>query len=184
MSKLYIAFGSNLSKKQMRFRCPTARPLGKFVMKDARLVFRNVADLEFIPGAKTPCGLWSINHEDEKALDRYEGISSGAYFKSEAIQLSYCGRKRPALIYLMNSQAIYPPSQAYVDTIRRGYRDFEMDEKFLNDAIARSFIDKDADDEEMMARRERQLDTRIHSQLVEMPESVVKMREEAKGESC
>lgn len=147
-------------------------------MRDAQLVFRSVADLEFIPGATTPCGLWSINAEDEKSLDRYEGISSGAYFKSEAIQLAYCGRKRPALIYLMNSQAIYPPSQSYANTIRRGYRDFELDEKFLDEAIARSFIDKDPD-EETQWRRERQLSTREHSQLVELPESVAAMRQEA-----
>jgi AIG2-like family len=178
MPKLYIAFGSNLSKKQMRFRCPTARPLGKFIMRDAQLVFRSVADLDFVPGATTPCGLWSINTDDERSLDRYEGVNSGAYFKSEAIQLNYCGRKRPALIYLMNSQAIFPPSQTYVDTIRRGYKDFDLDEKFLDDAIARSFLDRD-EDEEMLARRERQLDTRLHSQLVEMPESVLQARQEA-----
>ena len=74
MAKLYIAFGSNLSKRQMRQRCPTARPLGKFMLTEARLVFRGVADLEYAPGETVPCGLWSLYASDERALDGYEGV--------------------------------------------------------------------------------------------------------------
>lgn len=139
MTKLYIAFGSNLCKKQMRLRCPSARPLGKFTMHDAQLVFKTYADLEYIKGVNTPCGLWSINREDEKSLDRYEGVSVGSYFKSEKIMLNYCGRKRPALLYLKNQGEIYPPSKRYVSVIRRGYQDFDLDQAILDEAIERSW---------------------------------------------
>jgi hypothetical protein len=139
MTKLYVAFGSNLSKKQMRFRCPSARPLGKFTMHDAQLVFRTYADLEYVKGVNTPCGLWAINKEDEKSLDRFEGVASGSYFKSEKIMLNYCGRKRPALIYLKNHGEIYPPSKRYVSVIRRGYQDFDLDQAVLDEAIERSW---------------------------------------------
>lgn len=139
MTKLYIAFGSNLCKKQMRFRCPSARPLGKFTMHDAQLVFRTYADLEYVKGINTPCGLWAINKEDEKSLDKFEGVSSGSYFKSEKIMLNYCGRKRPALIYLKNHGEIYPPSKRYISVIRRGYQDFDLDQTVLDEAIERSW---------------------------------------------
>jgi hypothetical protein len=139
MTKLMIAYGSNLSKKQMRLRCPSARPLGKFIMHDAQLVFRTYADLEYVKGVNTPCGLWSINREDEKSLDKHEGVAGGSYFKSEKIMLNYCGRKRPALIYLKNRGEIYPPSKRYVATIRRGYKDFDMDERVLDEAVERSW---------------------------------------------
>lgn len=171
MSKLMIAFGSNLSKKQMRQRCPSARPLGKFMMTSARLVFRGVADLEFAPGEQTPCGLWAINQDDERSLDIYEGISSGVYFKSEEIRLEYAGRRRRALIYCMNSDGIYPPSQTYANTIRKGYKDFGLDERYLDEAIARAFNEKDPS-EETMNRRARQRASLAHRKLVEMPLSV------------
>lgn len=183
MSKLYIAFGSNLSKKQMRARCPTARALGKFMLTSAQLVFRGVADLEFVKGAQTPCGLYSLNEADERALDRYEGVSTGAYFKSEQITLNYAGRKRKALIYLMNSDAIYPPSQEYVDRIRKGYKDFGLEEKYLEDAIKRSFVDRNPD-EATRARRARQRASDHQRQLVAVPAALrdkVKLREVPKS---
>lgn len=182
MSKLYIAFGSNLYKKQMRMRCPTARPLGKFMLTSARLVFRGVADLEFAPGEKTPCGLWAVNKDDERELDIYEGVGAGVYFKTEQIKLEYAGRRQPALIYLMNSDGIYPPSQTYADTIRKGYRDFNLDERYLDAAIARSFNEKNPD-EETMNRRVRQQSGTLHRKLVEMPISVALERLDKRAES-
>lgn len=181
MSKLYIAYGSNLNKRQMRLRCPTARPLGKFTLTSARLVFRGVADLEYEPGASTPCGLWVINRDDERQLDVYEGVNYGTYFKSEEIELEYLGQKRKSVIYLTNSEGVYPPSQAYANTIRQGYRDFDLDERFLDEAIARSFDDKNPD-EFTMARRERQRATQRHRTLVEFPIDIAMQRIDAKKE--
>ncbi len=170
MSKLYIAFGSNLCKSQMRRRCPTARPLGKFMLSSARLVFRSVADMDFVPGESAPCGLWALNEDDEHSLDAYEGISSGAYFKSEEIKLTYAGRRRKALIYLKASDGIYPPSREYARIIRQGYRDFGLDESYLDAAIARSYNEKNPDDE-ITARRERQRAGTLHRELAPMPQS-------------
>lgn len=171
--KLYVAYGSNLNKRAMRIRCPGAKPLGKFMLTKARLVFRGVADVEYSPDHEVPCGLWSINREDERALDLYEGVSSGFYSKEETIILRYKGERRNTLIYLMRSEGVYPPSQGYVDVIRQGYRDFKMDEAYLDAAIKYSFLKKDPD-EQTLDRRERQrADTRArHRRLVEMPEAV------------
>lgn len=181
MAKLYISFGSNLCKRRMRMRCPTARPVGKFLLTSARLTFRGVADLEYIPGEVTPCGLWSINQADEKALDRYEGVGLGRYMKSEDIKIDYAGRERTALIYLMNdSEEVYPPSQHYVDLIRKGYKDFGLDERYLNEAVARSFADKNPG-EETRARRERQRQDPQQQQLVRMPDPATMKRLELKG---
>lgn len=167
-SSLYVAYGSNINKAQMRRRCPTARPLGKFMFKDAQLVFRNVADLEFVPGAQTPCALWMIGPDDETALDGYEGIASGVYFKTREINLLYQDKRRSCVLYLMNSDAIYPPSQHYADVIRNGYRDFGMDQSYLDDAIRRSYEHKDPDDY-ILARRLRQRATDQHRSLVRAP---------------
>lgn len=166
--KLYIAFGSNLCKSQMRKRCPTARPLGKFMLTNARLIFRGVADLEYAEGAKTPCGLYAIYKADEDRLDGYEGVDSGVYFKSETVKLKWEGEQREALVYLMNSTAVYPPSQTYADIIRRGYKDFDLDQKYLDEAIQRSYQDKNPD-EYIIARRRRQRAGTVHRELVKKP---------------
>ena len=168
MAKLYIAFGSNLSKRQMRQRCPTARPLGKFMLTEARLVFRGVADLEYAPGETVPCGLWSLYASDERALDGYEGVRvSNRYFKSEDIELRYGGKRQKALIYLMRSEGIYPPSEHYANILRQGYKDFGLDTSYLEQAIARSFAKEP--DEHTEARRARQLADPRQRKLVTRP---------------
>lgn len=179
--KLYAAYGSNLCKRQMRMRCPGARPLGKFMLTSAQLTFRSVADLEFVPDAQTPCGLWAITKDDEHTLDRYEGVTAGVYFKSEDIVIKYCGKPRNVLIYLMNSEAIFPPSKSYVETIRRGYKDFDIDQKYLDEAIERAYEHKNPDDE-IRARRERQRATKEHRELVPVPERLLIKRMEERAE--
>ena len=176
MTKLMIAYGSNLNKRQMRLRCPTARPLGKFTMRDARLVFRVYADLELKPGAEVPCGLWSINAADERALDAYEGCQAAHGYYKEYITLLYAGRPRKAMLYLMRSDAgIAPPSQAYADTIREGYQDFGMNPKYLDAAIKHAWDEK-AHSEITRGRRERQKHGGVHRAIVTMPESIALRR--------
>jgi hypothetical protein len=182
MSRLYIAYGSNLSKAQMRRRCPNARPLGKFMLARARLVFRCVADLEYAPNEKTPCGLWMLNRDDERVLDLYEGLPGGIYFKTEEIELEYAGRRRKSLIYLMNCSGVYPPSQQYADTIRRGYRDFGLDERYLDNAITRSFAEKSPDDF-IIERRARQRSGELHRKLVDKPLLLLPTTEQQPGET-
>ena len=184
MSKLYVAYGSNLNKRQMRLRCPTARPLGKFTLKDARLVFRVYADLDLIPGTEVPCGLWSINEADERALDAYEGHGSAAGYYKEYILLRYAGRPRKAMIYLMRAgEGVAPPSQSYVDTIREGYQDFGINEKYLNAAIKHSWDAKDPTDFTRGRRtRQRRREQGRHA-IVTMPESVARHRQQITQET-
>lgn len=171
MRKLYVAYGSNLNKRAMRIRCPGSRPVGKFMLTNARLVFRGVADVEYHLTDSVPCGLWEITPEDERALDLYEGVSSGLYRKEEGILLRYKGKKRNALIYLMKSDGVYPPSQGYINVIRKGYADFKLDESYLDAAIERSFLDKNPD-RQTTRRRARQREDARHRRLVQMPEAV------------
>lgn len=38
--RYYIAYGSNLNVRQMKYRCPTARIIGTSVIKDYELLFK------------------------------------------------------------------------------------------------------------------------------------------------
>lgn len=173
--KLYVAYGSNLCKWSMRRRCPDAVALGKFYLTDAKLVFRGVADVEYSPGDRVPCGLWRISERDEQALDRYEGVSSGMYYKERGLQIQYRGEVHNPLIYLMCSRGIYPPAKEYVETIRQGYEDFNLDQSYLDAAIVDCFRRKKPD-EQTMARRERQRNNPRTRRLVPMPESLAMAR--------
>lgn len=137
----YFAYGSNLNKGQMRFRCPKAKPVGKVILPDARLVFKGPADVECEEGSEVQGGLWKITKACEIALDRYEGVRSGMYRKEYiAIAVAENGKREEAdaLIYLMNSDEYYPPTEGYVDCIRMGYRDFGLDLKALTAAVKRN----------------------------------------------
>lgn len=169
---LYIAYGSNLHIRSMRRRCPDAEPLGTRMLSNARLVFRSVADLAYEPGAMTPVALWQISLADEIDLDRYEGVSSGMYGRYW-IPLSGRYRGRKALVYLMHDTGIFPPSAAYASTIRDGYRNFELDQSYLDEAIAHSF-DQKAPSQQTRSRRKGQ--RALRQPLVEMPEEVALAR--------
>ena len=44
--RYYFAYGSNLNKKQMSVRCPTAQFIGAAELTGFKLVFRGVLDIE------------------------------------------------------------------------------------------------------------------------------------------
>lgn len=140
---LVWAYGSNLSKKQMRARCPDAIKVGPLIVDDCRLVFRGVADVTYSPGDCTPGGLWDITEKDEQALDVFEGVAQGTYMK-RIMPIRYKGRNRKVLFYQMRiSRGVMPPSEEYVARIAQGYRDFGLDLADLSAAIERSWEDKD-----------------------------------------
>ena len=134
--KYYLAYGSNLNKRQMKRRCPDAVPVGTVTIMDYELVFRSVATIEPRHGASVQCGIWKISAEDEKHLDDYEGFpwlyvkqDFGVVVNEEAVQ---------AMAYVMNTgiQPKSPPSTEYLMTIMEGYEDFGLDDKPLTIAAA------------------------------------------------
>lgn len=144
---LYWAYGSNLNLTQMRRRCPRATPLHRFTMTDCRLVFRGVADAAYEPGAECIGALYEITDECEHELDHWEGVNlfepeRGAYRKEyAALDDEWNGHKR-VLYYIKNSTGIMPPTEAYANIIKNGYRDHGIPLKQLNDAIRLSWDDK------------------------------------------
>lgn len=149
VDRLYLAYGSNLNKRGMAMRTMDAQPVGKFLITNARLVFRGVADIEYFEGAQVPVGVWKISARDEAALDRYEGVKAGFYRK-----LAFPLEDTTALVYIMRRLGVAPPSQAYYDSIDQGYRDFGFDHAYLRAALEHSYIDKDVV-EHIVQRRKR-----------------------------
>lgn len=135
--KYYLAYGSNLNKKQMKTRCPDAVPVGSCVVNDYELVFRGVATIEPKPGASVQCGIWKISTDDERSLDRYEGYPR-LYVKQD-FRVTVKGKTVRAMAYVMvdGIRRLSPPSTGYLLTIAEGYDDFGLDDKPLSIAATR-----------------------------------------------
>jgi AIG2-like family len=169
--RLYLAYGSNLNVAAMKQRCPDAVRVGSRMIDNAQLVFRGVADMLYMPGHKCPAALWEISERDEEALDRFEGVGHGLYRKYSIPVHGRNNKRGDALLYLMDDDGIYPPSEWYAAVLRKGYRDFKLDQSYLDAAIAHSFSDK-APSAQTESRRARQKQSTHQPKLVTMPESV------------
>lgn len=135
--KYYLAYGSNLNKRQMARRCPDAVPVGVVTIMDYELVFRDVATIEPKLGAEVPCGIWKISAEDERRLDVYEGYPR-LYVKQD-FWVDVGGEHVRAMAYVMTDgiRRKAPPSTDYLLTIMEGYGDFGLDDQPLIVAAAK-----------------------------------------------
>lgn len=76
-TRYYLAYGSNLNLRQMKFRCPGAKPVGTTTLEGYKLLFRGphegaVATVEPKVGSSVPVLIWETTPKDELALDHYE----------------------------------------------------------------------------------------------------------------
>ena len=127
---IYGAYGSNLSRNQMRLRCPRSKPLEGTILKDWRLVFKGVADIEESMGEKVLLGLYKITPNCEASLDLYEEYPK-IYIKKK-ISLSINKKKIQVMFYVMKNTFKYGvPSQKYYNTIYKGYKDWGFDKSKL-----------------------------------------------------
>lgn len=141
--RLYIAYGSNLNLRQMAMRCPTAQLVGTGEVRDYELQFKGAPYGAFATigpkdGASVPVAVWSLRSRDEKALDIYEGVKAGHYFKKE-IPVQLGDQTKLALVYIMNPEAQFGiPTQRYYNAVLEGYENCKLDPHILNKAVDES----------------------------------------------
>lgn len=148
MKRYYLAYGSNLNVRQMKFRCPNAHIVGTAILEDYELLFKGSKSGSYLTvepkkGSYVPVGVWEVDADDERSLDRYEGYPD-FYYKKE-IEITYTGlvsgreRKRKAFIYIMHEERnIEVPSNIYVRTCMEGYDNFGFDINLLFKAYDKS----------------------------------------------
>ena len=130
---LYFAYGSNLNHLQMKKRCKDSVFLKKINLINFTLNFRSkyrAADIEPKKNSIVPGALFEISKSDEKKLDVYEDypvLYKKYYF-------TYYGKK--VMTYYMNKKTIFRfPTDRYLNVVKRGYLDCNLDQKFLLKAI-------------------------------------------------
>ena len=130
---LYFAYGSNLHHFQMKRRCKDSIFLKKINLKDFRLTFRSkyrAADIEYKYGSTVPGGLFEISKNDEKKLDVYEDFP--VLYKK--YYFYYYGKK--VMTYTMVKKSSFKfPTERYMNIVKRGYKDCNLDYKFLKKAL-------------------------------------------------
>ncbi len=130
---LYFAYGSNLNHFQMKRRCKDSVFLKKINLKNFKLTFRSkyrAADIEPKKNSVVPGGLFEISKSDEKKLDVYEDYPI-LYKKFYFI---YYGKK--VMTYTMVNKTIFRyPTERYLNTVKRGYKDCGLNINFLTKAL-------------------------------------------------
>ena len=130
---LYFAYGSNLHHFQMKRRCRESFFLKKINLKDFRLTFRSkykAADIEPKKNSIVPGGLFVISKSDEKKLDVYEDFP----ILYKKFNFFYYGKK--VMTYTMAKKTRFRyPTERYLNIIKKGYRDCDLDPKYLNRAL-------------------------------------------------
>ena len=126
---LYFAYGSNLNHFQIKRRCKDSKFLKKINLKNFKLTFRSkyrAADIEVKKNSLVPGGLFEISKSDEKKLDVYEDypILYRKYY------FFYHGKK--VMAYTMVKKTPFKfPTERYLNTVKRGYKDCKLDCKYL-----------------------------------------------------
>ena len=130
---LYFAYGSNLNHFQMKRRCKDSIFIKKYELRGYRLNFRSkyrAADIEKKKNSKVVGAIFEISKSDEKKLDVYEDfpiLYTKIYFK-------YYNKKVMSYIMVRKSKFRYP-TEKYLNVIKQGYKDCNLDKKYLRNAL-------------------------------------------------
>ena len=121
----------------MKRRCKNSIFLKKINLKNFRLTFRSkyrAADIELKKNSIVPGGLFEISSSDEKKLDVYEDYPT-LYKK---YYFFYYGKK--VMTYTMVKKSIFKfPTERYLNIVKRGYKDCDLEHKFLIKALKERF---------------------------------------------
>ena len=125
----YYAYGSNLSKKQMKERCPDSRPLFTAVLPNYKLVFSGwsrewrggKATLISSRGDKIRGAVYEVSEICLRKLDGYEA----GYSRLNVTVFDEDNQPHPAVTYIKSGQIEETqPSKEYGAIIRQGYQDW------------------------------------------------------------
>lgn len=128
-TRLYFAYGANMNHENMAWRCPAARPIGAYELKDWTLEFFGHANIRPEPGKSVQGVLWAITPECELDLDAFEGYPD--YY----IKKSWMQDDQHIMFYEMAGFKQGRPSPGYISDIRSSYHYWHLPVAYLDQAI-------------------------------------------------
>lgn len=133
MTNLYFAYGANINIWDMEIRCPNARPVGAFELRDWQLELYSHATIQPNPGQSVHGVLWDLTPECEQALDRFEGWPI-YYTKREWTQDG-----KTFFFYEMVDPRSGRPHRDYIMGIADGYLHWHLPVQRISDALDRAY---------------------------------------------
>ena len=128
-NRLYFAYGANMNMDSMAWRCPAARPVGAFTLKDWELEFYSHANILPKTGSKVHGVLWAITPACEQSLDAFEGFPD-YYTKKSWVQDG-----QHIMFYEMEDFKRGQPTLGYISDIRSSYHYWRLPVEYLDQSI-------------------------------------------------
>ncbi|MFC1995476.1 gamma-glutamylcyclotransferase family protein [Chloroflexota bacterium] len=128
----YFAYGTNLSKKQMKEHCPDSKPKLVVTLHNYKLVFvgwsrqwrGGVASIKPFSGERALGAIYELSDRDLRRLDKYEGHPD-AYTRINVNVTNEFGDRIEAVTYVKVGQLEETqPSGEYLSAIQQGYKDW------------------------------------------------------------
>lgn len=130
----YFAYASNLNRKQMRERCPKAKPLFRARLPHYKLVFAGwsrkwrggTATIRSSPGDVVVGALYEVSEADLRLLDQHEGVPR-TYDRLKVKVVTEDNDFVEAVTYIrMDRAEETKPSAEYLAVVQQGYKEWGM----------------------------------------------------------
>ena len=115
----HFAYGSNMDVKQMGTRCPSGELAGPGQLAGFKFSINSRGVATIVPDESGLVHgiIWRLTSADEDALDRYEGVRWGTYFKKTLSVQSSAGDSRQCLVYIAKDAQAGKAKTGYLERI-------------------------------------------------------------------
>ena len=129
---LNFAYGSNMSRPDMRARCPGATALGTATLAGWRFVINPDGYGSIAPrlGGVVYGVLWELTARDLAALNAYENVAGGLYLR-RMLPVLHEGVREPALVYIARRQGEGTPRPGYIAIVVAAARDWGLPAPYI-----------------------------------------------------
>ena len=145
----YFAYGANLHIAQMKSLCPRSAPVCPARLMDYRLTIAmpaaapgnqpGWATVTPHKGAEALGALFRLHADDLPALDHFEDYPA-LYDRKEVEILTDEGADRAMLYIMRHPIKAARPAAHYVETLRQGYRDFDLPMEALESVLGETSL--------------------------------------------
>ena len=144
----YFAYGANLHVSQMKSLCPRSAPVCPARLEGYRLTIAlpfsapenqsGWATVTPHKGAETLGALFHLHADDLPALDHFEDYP--ALYNRKNVEIRTDEGVDRAMIYIMRHPIrTARPAAHYVETLRQGYRDFDLPMEALESVLGETY---------------------------------------------
>ena len=144
----YFAYGANLHLAQMKSLCPRSAPVCPARLVDYRLTIAlpaassgnqpGWATVTPEAGAQVPGALFRLHEDDLPALDHFEDYP--ALYDRKDVEIVTAEGPLRAMLYIMRHPIrTARPAAHYVETLRQGYRDFDLPMEVLESVLGETY---------------------------------------------